>query len=95
MQTLRTLAAALLAAAALPAAAYQVTGPVVEVTDTRIVVTQEKGKNKGEKFEMSRSADTKVTGKLEKGATVTVEYTLSAKSVEVKPEKAAKPAKKK
>jgi hypothetical protein len=87
-----SLLAALLAA---PASAYQVTGPVDSVSDTTIVVVQEKGKNKGEKFEMARTADTKVSGDLKKGAKVTVEYTLTAKSVEVKAEKAAKPAKKK
>ncbi len=48
------------------------------------------GKNKGEKFEMARSADTKVSGELKKGAKVTVEYAITAKSVEVKAEKAAK-----
>ncbi|HTO98149.1 MAG TPA: hypothetical protein VMK66_13965 [Myxococcales bacterium] len=77
------------------AAAYQVTGPVQSVSDTSIVVVQEKGKNKGEKFEMARTPDTKVTGDLKPGAKVTVEYTLTARSVEVKAEKAAKAAKKK
>jgi len=75
------------------AAAYQVTGPVQSVSDTSIVVVQEKGKNKGEKFEMARTPDTKVSGDLKKGAKVTVEYTITAKSIEVKPE-AAKKAKK-
>ena len=96
---LRTLCltAVLAAAAATSALAYQVTGPVTEVNDAKIVVTQEKGKNKGEKFEMARTADTKVTGELKKGATVTVDYTLTAKSVQVKeakPEKAARAKKK-
>ena len=94
MKTIRSLVAVLAAAVATSALAYQVTGPVTEVTDAKIVVTQEKGKNKGEKFEMARTADTKVTGELKKGATVTVEYTLNAKSVEVKAEKAAKAKKK-
>jgi opacity protein-like surface antigen len=90
------LAAAVLAVlVASPASAYQVTGPVDSVSDTTIVVVQEKGKNKGEKFEMARGADTKVSGELKKGAKVTVEYALTAKSIEVKAEKAAKPAKKK
>ena len=48
------------------------------------------GKNKGEKFEMARGADTKVSGDLKKGAKVTVEYTINAKSVEVKADKPAK-----
>ncbi|HVP69124.1 MAG TPA: hypothetical protein VMT17_17875 [Anaeromyxobacteraceae bacterium] len=91
MRNLAALAALTIATAAQAAGAtYQVTGPVVDVSDTTIVVTQEKGKNKGEKFEMARTADTKVTGDLKKGAKVTVEYTLTAKSVEVKADKAAK-----
>ncbi len=83
------LAVALLSSTALAAGkTYQVTGPVDEVSDSTIVVTQEKGKNKGEKFEFARTADTKVTGDLKKGAKATVEYTMTAKSVEVKAEKA-------
>ena len=65
---------------------YQVTGPVVELTDTKIVV--EKGK---EKWEVARTADTKVTGELKVGEKVTIEYTMTATTVEVKaPAKAAK-----
>jgi len=63
--------------------AYQVTGPVLEVTDTKIVV--QKGK---EKWELARTPDTKVTGELKVGAKVTVEYSMTAKSVDVKAEKA-------
>ncbi|HSB20349.1 MAG TPA: hypothetical protein VLD85_10100 [Anaeromyxobacteraceae bacterium] len=95
MISIRSAVAVLAVLAAGSAWAYQVTGPVESVSDTTIVVKQEKGKNKGEKFEMARGADTKVTGDLKKGAKVTVEYTLTAKSIEVKAEKAAKPAKKK
>jgi hypothetical protein len=62
--------------------AYQVTGPVLELTDTKIVV--QKGK---EKWEVARSADTKVTGDLKVGAKVTIEYTMTAKTVEVKADK--------
>jgi hypothetical protein len=58
---------------------YQVTGPVVEVRDDIIVVT--KGK---EKFEIARTADTKVTGELKVGGKVTVEYRMTATKVEVK-----------
>lgn len=61
------------------AKAYQVTGPVLEVTDSKIVV--EKGK---EKWEVERTASTKVTGDLKVGEKVTIEYTMSAASVEVK-----------
>ncbi len=64
---------------------YQVTGPVLEVTDSKLVV--QKGK---EKWEIARPADTKVTGDLKVGAKVTVEYTMSATSVEVKGEKGKK-----
>ena len=67
------------------AMAYQVTGPVLDVTDTKIVV--EKGK---EKWELARDANTKVQGDLKKGAKVTVEYKMTATSVEVKGEGKAK-----
>lgn len=63
---------------------YQVTGPVLEVRDDVIVV--QKGK---EKWEIARSADTKVTGDLKVGAKVTIEYRMSAATVEVKGDKAA------
>ena len=63
---------------------YQVTGPVLEVRDDVIVV--QKGK---EKWEIARSADTKITGDLKVGAKVTIEYRMSAATVEVKGDKAA------
>ena len=66
------------------AMAYQVTGPVEEVTDSKIVV--QKGK---EKWEMARDAGTKVTGDVKKGDKVTVEYKMTATSIEVKGGKAA------
>ena len=58
---------------------YQVTGTVLEVTKDFIAVDKS-----GERWEIGRSADTKVTGKLEVGAKVTVEYQMSASSVDVK-----------
>ena len=58
---------------------YQVTGPVLEVTDSAIVV--QKGK---EKWELARTPDTKVTGELKQGAKVTAEYKMTATSIEVK-----------
>jgi cytochrome c1 len=76
---------ATLALIASPAFAYQVTGPVVEVTDTKIVV--EKGK---EKWEIARTPGTAVKGDLKKGAKVTVEYTMSAIRIEVKDDKTKK-----
>lgn len=63
-----------------PAAmAYQVTGPVLEVTDTTIVV--QKGK---EKWELARDKDTKGADAVKKGDKVTVEYRMTATSIEVK-----------
>jgi len=70
------------------AATYQVTGPIVAVTDT--VITVLKGKDQ---WQVARSADTKVTGDLKVGAKVTVTYTMAAATIEVKPDKAAKGAK--
>jgi len=67
------------------AKSYQVTGPVMEVNDSRIVVM--KGK---ERFEIDRDASTKVAGELKVGDKVTVMYTMSAKEVEVKADKGAK-----
>ena len=79
MKTLRTVAAIAALAICGSAWAYQVTGPVLELTDSKIVV--QKGK---EKWEIARTPDTKVTGDLKVGAKVTIEYTMTAKSVEVK-----------
>ena len=67
------------------AKSYQVTGPVVEVSDSMIVVT--KGK---ERFEIDRDSNTKVTGDLKVGDKVTIMYTMTAKDVEVKADKSAK-----
>ena len=68
---------------------YQVTGPVLEVTDTMIAV--QKGKDR---WEVARDPSTKVTGDLKVGAKVTIKYRMIATSVEVKPEKAAAKKKK-
>lgn len=86
-KAIRSILTILAVAAAGQALAYQVTGEVKDVTDTSLTVVQEKGKNKGEKFEMARDAGTKVSGDLKKGSKVTVEYIIHAKSVEVKAEK--------
>jgi len=94
-KVIRSMLTVIAVLAAAPALAYQVTGEVKDLSDTSITVVQEKGKNKGEKFEMARDAGTKVSGELKKGGKVTVEYTLTAKSIEAKAEKAEKPAKKK
>ena len=58
---------------------YQVTGPVLEVTDASVTV--QKGK---EKWQLDRNKDTKVTGDLKVGAKVTIEYRMTAVTVEVK-----------
>ncbi|MEO5914712.1 MAG: hypothetical protein ABIS50_10795 [Luteolibacter sp.] len=63
---------------------YQVTGPVLEVTDAKIVIQKDT-----EKWEIARTADTKVTGVPKVGSKVTVQYTMTAASIEVKPDKAA------
>jgi hypothetical protein len=75
------------AAVAADANTYQVTGPILELTDTKIVV--QKGKDK---WEVARNADTKVTGELKVGAKVTIQYGMTAQTVEVKEDKAAKGA---
>ena len=67
---------------------YQVTGEVVEVTDTMIVVM--KGK---ERFEMARDASTKINGDLKVGAKITAQYKITATSVEVKAATASKKSK--
>ena len=69
---------------------YQVTGPVLEVSSDQIVV-----KKGNDRWEISRTADTKVTGDLKVGAKVTIQYRMVATSVEVKAATAAKAPKKK
>jgi hypothetical protein len=58
---------------------YQVTGPVLELKDDMIVV--QKGKDR---WEIARSADTRVTGDLKVGSKVTIEYRMNAATIEVK-----------
>ena len=73
------------AAFAAGAKTYQVTGPVLEVTDSIIAV--QKGKDR---WEINRDANTKVTGDPKVGEKVTVTYTMSATDVEVKAGKGGK-----
>ncbi|HTP06279.1 MAG TPA: hypothetical protein VMM54_14125 [Nitrospirota bacterium] len=61
---------------------YQVTGPVLELTNDTITV--QKGKDK---WEIARDAGTKVTGDLKVGSKVTIQYEMKAASIEVKAEK--------
>jgi riboflavin synthase alpha subunit len=90
MKKTRILAALAAIAFASSALAYQVTGEIVAVSATSITVKATGGKNKGESFEMARTAATKVTAEPKKGDKVTVEYEITAKSVEVKADKKAK-----
>ncbi len=89
MKKVLVLACAILIVASLAFAAgpktYQVTGPVLELRDDVIVV--QKGKDR---WEVGRGPDTKVTGDLKVGAKVTIEYRMTAASVEVKEAKAKK-----
>jgi hypothetical protein len=74
--------------AAADAKAYQVTGPVLEVTDSYIVV------QKGEqKWELALDKSTKGP-KPKVGDKVTVYYTMTATEIEAKPAKPAKSDKK-
>lgn len=66
-------------AIAAPPKVYQVTGPVLEVKDNMIVV-----KKGDEKWEIAKDKDTKVKGDLKAGNKVTVFYTMTANSIEVK-----------
>jgi hypothetical protein len=67
---------------------YQVTGQVLELTSSTIVV--QKG---NERWELARNNSTKITGDLKTGAKVTVYYTMVASEVEVKEAKPAKDTK--
>ena len=66
---------------------YQVTGPVLEMDASKVVV--QKG---NEKWEVSRDPSTTISGDLKVGSKVTVEYRMIANSIQVKAEKT--PAKK-
>jgi hypothetical protein len=64
---------------------YQVTGPVLDLTDDVITVQKDK-----ERWEIGRTKDTKVTGELKKGSRVTIKYKMTATSVEAKADSKAK-----
>jgi hypothetical protein len=67
-------------ALAAPVKTYQVTGPVLEVKSDMIAV--QKGKDR---WEIARDASTSIKGgDLKVGDKVTIEYRMSATSVEVK-----------
>ena len=68
------------------AKSYQVTGTVLEVNASTIVVEK---KNK-ERWELARDASTKTTGDVKVGSKVMVMYTMTATEVEAKGEKPKK-----
>jgi LysM repeat protein len=71
----------LLAVSCLQAAdvkSYQVTGPVLEITPAKIVV--QKG---DDKWEIARTAQSKVPADLKVGDKVTIYYTMTANEVEI------------
>ena len=82
------LAAALVAGLATSAMAagakgYQVTGPVTEITEAKIVVQKGDGE-KSEKWEINRTAETKGAADVKVGDKVTVYYTMAATEIENK-----------
>lgn len=77
------------AAFAGPVKTYQVTGPVLELKDSAIVV--QKGT---EKWEIARDKDSKVTGDLKVGSKVTIMYSMKAVSIESKADAKAEKKKK-
>lgn len=92
MKTVLGLFVSLYLISATPAVAaaktYQVTGPVLELTDT--LITIQKG---SEKWQIDRDAATKVEGELKVGAKVTVEYTMKAATIAAKTDKSKKAGK--
>lgn len=64
---------------------YQVTGPVLELNDSMIVVQKDK-----ERWEIARDPSTKMNGDVKVGTKVTIMYKMIATKVEAKPEKAGK-----
>jgi ribosomal 50S subunit-recycling heat shock protein len=87
LSILASLALAVSTSFAGSAKTYQVTGPVLEANDTMIAV--QKG---NERWEIARDASTKVTGDVKVGAKVTITYTMTAATVDVKESGAKKGA---
>lgn len=79
--TILALGAQLLASPlkAAPAKTYQVTGPIIELTDKMIVV--QKG---DERWEIARDETSKTKGQLKVGQKVTIHYRMLATTVESK-----------
>ena len=80
MKILLVMAMTLFASMSMAAKTYQVTGPILELSDSRIVI--QKGKDR---WEIERNPNTRVTGDLKVGEKVTIDYTMAADTVEVKP----------
>ncbi|MBC8132977.1 MAG: hypothetical protein H7X95_08360 [Deltaproteobacteria bacterium] len=64
-----------------PIKTYQVTGPILEVTDTTITIEKDK-----EKWQIARDKETKVNGDIKVGSRVTIQYRMSATTIDVKAE---------
>lgn len=64
---------------------YQVTGPILELNDARIII--QKGQDK---WEIERTPGTKISGDLKVGEKVTVEYTMAADKIDTKETKKKK-----
>jgi len=75
----RSIAFAVMMLLGTAAYAYQVTGPVLEVTDSKIVVEKDK-----ERWTIARDKDTKGDKDIKKGDRVTVEYNMTATKIESK-----------
>lgn len=58
---------------------YQVTGPIIELSDDKIVV--QKG---DERWELARDKNTKVKGDIKVGSKVTIEYRMIATQIQVR-----------
>ncbi|MEI6819491.1 MAG: hypothetical protein WCL19_07790 [Verrucomicrobiota bacterium] len=69
---------------------HQISGSVLEISDTKIVIQKGRGE-----WEITRNSATKVTGDLKVGANVTIQYTMTATAIEVKPAGSAPTEKKK
>ncbi len=61
---------------------YQVTGPVLSINESTIVIEKEKGKN--ERWEVARDSASKVPADLKVGDKVTIKYQMMATEVKVK-----------
>ncbi len=80
MQLLALVMSSVVATNALAADSYQVTGPVVSMTDKTIVVQKD-----NEKWEIAKDQATAVKGgEIKVGSKVTIKYKMTATSIEVK-----------